>query len=165
MAQLRNTLLLSLNDSPAVTHEFPCPDILPSSPDHCSHYHGVGNSPDLIPEPYKPIRKPFKTYEPGYAYSNVEYLPQLPDDKGRGYLFGAIGAFRRKSLLLNRTDPAYVSSCTTWQFQPTLKRESKIPVQVGDKCTFLVFICFKVIPATSRDVTIKRKESNKWELT
>jgi len=34
--------------------------------------------------------KPFKEYAPGFVHADVKYLPQLPDQDQRTYLFAAI---------------------------------------------------------------------------
>jgi transposase InsO family protein len=39
----------------------------------------------------KPVaRKTFKDYEPGYLHIDIKYLPQMPDETSRRYLFVAI---------------------------------------------------------------------------
>jgi transposase InsO family protein len=52
--------------------------------------HGVGNLNALRPkEPTEP-HKAFKSYEPGFIHIDVKYLPQMPDETSRRYLFVAI---------------------------------------------------------------------------
>jgi len=34
--------------------------------------------------------KPFKAYDPGFVHVDVKYLPQMPDEDHRQYLFAAI---------------------------------------------------------------------------
>lgn len=38
----------------------------------------------------QPSHKPFKAYEPGYLHVDVKYLPQMPDEDQKRYLFVAI---------------------------------------------------------------------------
>jgi transposase InsO family protein len=38
----------------------------------------------------KPAHKAFKIYEPGFVHVDVKYLPQMPDETSRRYLFVAI---------------------------------------------------------------------------
>lgn len=87
---LRRTLLLPLDDLLAVTREFLCPDVSRSGLDRCLRRHGAGNLRNLMPKPDKPVHKPFKAYEPGYIHIDIKYLPQMPDEKSRRYLFVAI---------------------------------------------------------------------------
>jgi hypothetical protein len=46
----------------------------------------------LLPkeEDERPAPKPFKDYEPGFIHVDVKYLPQMPDETERQYLFAAI---------------------------------------------------------------------------
>ena len=49
--ELRNTLLLPLDDLLAVTREFLNPDVSRSGLDRCLRRHGVSNLQALIPQP------------------------------------------------------------------------------------------------------------------
>jgi len=42
----------------------------------------------------KPPYKPFKDYEPGYVHVVVKYLPKMPDEDQKRYLFVAIDRHR-----------------------------------------------------------------------
>ena len=88
---VRKTLLLSLDDLLAVTREFINPAVSRSGLDRCLRRHGVSRLKDLMPdtEP-KPSPKKFKSYEVGYVHVDVKYLPQMPDESQRKYLFVAI---------------------------------------------------------------------------
>jgi hypothetical protein len=46
----------------------------------------------LIPkhETARKAPKTFKDYEPGFLHIDVKYLPQMPDENQRRYLFAAI---------------------------------------------------------------------------
>jgi len=41
--------------------------------------------------------KPFKAYDPGFVHVDVKYLPQMPDEDHRQYLFAAIDRATRTS--------------------------------------------------------------------
>ena len=90
VVQLRKTLLLPLDDLLAVTREFLCPDVSRSGLDRCLRRHGVGNLRALLPEQPQEPAKGFKPYEPGYVHVDIKYLPQMPDESQRRYLFVAI---------------------------------------------------------------------------
>jgi len=89
---LRETLLLSLDDLLAVTHEFIHPEVSRSGLDRCLRRHGVSNLKALLSKEKgtKTLVKSFKEYAPGFVRIDVKYLPQMPDHDQRGYLFVAI---------------------------------------------------------------------------
>ena len=90
VVELRKMLLLPLDDLLAVTREFLCPQATRSGLDRCLRRHGVGNLNDLKPkEPAQP-HKAFKSYAPGFIHIDVKYLPQMPNETSRRYLFVAI---------------------------------------------------------------------------
>jgi len=89
--ELRKTLKLGLDDLLVVVREFLNPSVSRSGLDRCLRRHGVGNLRDLAPASTSPqTHKPFKHYEPGYVHVDVKYLPQMPDEAERRYLFVAI---------------------------------------------------------------------------
>ena len=94
--ELRRLTLLPLDDLVAVVREFINPDVSRSGLDRCLRRHGVGNLRDLqaqaladAGEVQAPI-KTFKDYEPGFLHLDIKYLPQMPDESQRRYLFVAI---------------------------------------------------------------------------
>jgi hypothetical protein len=90
VVQLRKTLLLPLDDLLAVTREFFCVQATRSGLDRCLRRHGVKNLNALKTlEPTQP-RKAFKSYEPGFIHIDAKYMPQMPDEISRCYLFVAI---------------------------------------------------------------------------
>lgn len=90
VVQLRKTLLLPIDDLLADTREFICDKATRSGLDRCLRRHGVGNLNALKPkEPAEP-HKAFKSYVPGFVHIDVKYLPQMPDETSRRYLFVAI---------------------------------------------------------------------------
>ena len=89
---LRQSLLLPLDDLLAVTREFLNAGVSRSGLDRCLRRHGVSDLKALLPrdESGKPAYQPFKDYAPGFVHVDVKYLPQLPDEDQRRYLFAAI---------------------------------------------------------------------------
>jgi transposase InsO family protein len=88
--ELRKTLRLSLDDLLVVVREFLNPAVSRSGLDRCLRRHGIGNLSDLEPVVPTPAPKTFKSYEPGFIHMDVKYLPQMPDETSRRYLFVAI---------------------------------------------------------------------------
>ena len=93
VVELRRTLLLPLDDLLALTHEFISAEASRSGLNRCLVRHGVGNLRSLTaagvgqePAP----KKTFKDYEPGFVHVDIKYLPQMPDESTRRYLFVAI---------------------------------------------------------------------------
>ena len=90
MVELRKMLMLPLDGLLAVVREFINPDVSRSGLDRCLRRHGVGSLKALPPATEKPTHKPFRVYEPDFLHVDVKYLPQMPDEEGRRYLFVAI---------------------------------------------------------------------------
>src|SRR5471032_887280 len=44
-------------------------------------------------------QKTFKDYEPGFVHVNIKYLPQMPDETSRRYLFVAVDRATRRVFL------------------------------------------------------------------
>ena len=92
--ELRRLLLLPLDDLLVVVREFLNPDVSRSGLDRCLRRHGVSRLRDLRPqeEPLEVSRqsKGFKPYVPGFLHIDYKYLPQMPDETSRRYLFVAI---------------------------------------------------------------------------
>jgi transposase InsO family protein len=110
--ELRRTLLLPLDDLLAVIHEFINPDASRSGLDRCLRRHGVSDLKRLQPQiqgPAKPV-KTFKDYEPGFVHIDIKYLPQMPDETQRRYLFVAIDRATRWVFLRTYRDQSDSSS-------------------------------------------------------
>jgi len=92
VVELRKTTLLPLDDLLAVVHEFINPAVSRSGLDRCLRRHGVAKLAALRPkeEPPQAPAKGFKAYTPGFVHVDVKYLPQMPDEEQRTYLFVAI---------------------------------------------------------------------------
>jgi hypothetical protein len=113
VVELRITLLLPLDDLLAVIRQFINPRVSRSGLDRCLRRHGVANLKALIPKeesaPGVKI-KTFKKYEPGFVHVDVKYLPQMPDEKQRKYLFVAIDRASRWVYIEIRTDKSAASA-------------------------------------------------------
>lgn len=107
VVELRKLLLLSLDDLLVITREFINSAVSRSALDRCPRRHGVGRLKDLIPETEPaPSPKSFKAYEPGYVHVDIKYLPQMPDETQRRYLFVGIDRATRwvyMEVLSNKT--------------------------------------------------------------
>ena len=92
VVELRTTLKLPLDDLLAVTHEFINDKVSRAGLDRCLRRHGVGRLSDLQAQSGQaaPAPKGFKSYLPGFVHVDVKYLPRMPDEPRRRYLFVAI---------------------------------------------------------------------------
>lgn len=90
--ELRRTLL-PLDDLLVVTREFIHAGASRAALDRLLRRHGVSRLADLQTQAGEvPTRasKTFKSYEPGFVHIDIKYLPQMPDEAQRRYLFVAI---------------------------------------------------------------------------
>ena len=92
---VRELLLLPLDDLLVVAREFLNPNLSRSALDRCLRRHGVSNLKAMLREQEgdaadKKPYKSFKDYEPGFVHIDIKYLPQMADERSRGYLFVAI---------------------------------------------------------------------------
>ena len=92
VVELRRMVLLSLDDLLAITREFINAAVSRSGLDRCLRRYGVSDLRSLLPkiESATPPLKTFKDYEPGFVHIDIKYLPQMPDEAHRRYLFVAI---------------------------------------------------------------------------
>jgi hypothetical protein len=90
--ELRRTLLLPTDDLLAVTREFINPAVSRAGLGRCLRRHGVSDLRDLVVQDSAApaAKKTFKDYEPGFLHIDIKYLPQMPDETARRYLFVAI---------------------------------------------------------------------------
>ena len=110
---LRTTLLLATDDLLSVTRQFINPAVSRAGLGRCLRRHGVSNLRDLIAvedagEPA--AKKTFKDYEPGFLHIDIKYLPQMPDETSRRYLFVAIDRATRWVYLEIYADQTEASS-------------------------------------------------------
>lgn len=114
--ELRRSTLLPLDDLGAVVREFINPDVSRSGLDRCLRCHGVANLRQLQAQALAdagegpPAVKTFKDYEPGFVHMTIKYLPQMPDESCRRYLFVAIDRATRCVFMRIYGDQSEVSS-------------------------------------------------------
>ena len=109
--ELRRTLELSLDDLLAVVHEFLNANASRSGLDRCLRRHGVSRLDALRPAAERTPVKTFKDYEPGFVHVDIKYLPQMPDEVRRRYLFVAIDRATRWVYMEIRGDKTQRSAC------------------------------------------------------
>lgn len=92
VVELRRTLLLPTDDLLAVTREFINPAVSRAGVGRYLRRHGVSDLRDLVEQEgtVPATKKTFKDYEPGFVHIDIKYLPQMPDETARRYLFVAI---------------------------------------------------------------------------
>jgi DNA-binding transcriptional regulator YiaG len=100
VVELRKKLLLPLDDLLVVVREFINRHTSRSGLERCLQRHGVGQLRELqrlASGEAEPVVKTFKSYEPGFLHLDIKYLPQMPDESARRYLFVAIDRLRAGS--------------------------------------------------------------------
>lgn len=92
IVEIRTTFLLPFDSLLAVIQEFLLPECKKGALERLLKRNKVNNIKDLIPqiEGEKVPAKTFKNYAPGFIHIDVKYLPKMPDEDGRKYLFVAI---------------------------------------------------------------------------
>ena len=137
--ELRRTLLLPLDDLLVVTREFINAAVSRSGLDRCLRRHGVSQLRDLLvlPEGDQPAAKTFKDYEPGFVHVDIKYLPQMPDETQRRYLFVAIDRATRWVFVHIYSDQGEASSCDfLWRlYQAAPMKISKLLTDNGSQFT------------------------------
>lgn len=90
---LRQSLYLPLDDLLYVTRQYINADVSRAGLARLLKREGMSRLADVIPraegETISP-KKTFKDYEPGFIHIDIKYLPQMPDETQRRYLFVAI---------------------------------------------------------------------------
>jgi transposase InsO family protein len=112
--ELRRTLLLPLDDLLVVTREFIHAGASRAALDRLLRRHGISRLGNLQAEAGEaPVRanKTFKSYEPGFVHIDIKYLPQMPDETQRRYLFVAIDRATRWVFVRIYADQSEASSC------------------------------------------------------
>jgi Integrase core domain len=113
VVELRKTLMLPLDDLLVVTREFINKLASRSGIDRCLRRHGVANLRQLQSDERggdAPVVKTFKSYVPGFVHVDIKYLPQMPDETSRRYLFVAIDRATRWVHLAIYNDQTEASS-------------------------------------------------------
>lgn len=114
--ELRCLILLPLDDLLVVVREFINPDVSRSGLDRCLRRHGAANLRELQAQAgadagQAPTRiKTFKDYEPGFLHMDIKYLPQMPEETTRRYLFVAIDRATRWVFMHIYADQSEASS-------------------------------------------------------
>ena len=90
---LRQSLYLPLDDLLFITKQYINPAVSRAGIARLLKREGMSRLTDLIAtaegEKITP-KKTFKDYEPGFIHIDIKYLPQMPDETSRRYLFVAI---------------------------------------------------------------------------
>lgn len=90
---LRQTLYLPLDDLLYITRQYINPEVSRSGIARLLKREGMARLEDVIPKAEGETisaKKTFKDYEPGFVHVDIKYLPQMPDETSRRYLFVAI---------------------------------------------------------------------------
>lgn len=95
VVELRRLLLLPLDDLLVVMREFIHAEASRSALDRCLRRHGVNNLRELQAEacgeaPPQSAPRRVKDYAPGFVHVDIKYLPQMPDETARRYLYVGI---------------------------------------------------------------------------
>ena len=110
---LRQSLYLPLDDLLYITKQYINENVSRSGLARCLKRHGVSRLEDIIPKAEgeaAPTKKTFKHYEPGFIHIDIKYLPQMPDESSRSYLFVAIDRATRWVFLRTYRDMTEKSS-------------------------------------------------------
>ena len=128
VVELRRMVLLPLHDLLAITREFINAAVSRSGLDRCLCRHGVSDLKSLLPqvEGETPPLKTFKDYQPGFVHIDITYLPQMPDETQRRYLFVAIDRATRWVYLRIYGNQTEVSST---DFLRRLKKVAPMKIQ------------------------------------
>ena len=90
---LRQPLDLPLDDLLYITRQYINPDVSRSGISRLLKREGMARLEDVIPKAEGETisaKKTFKDYAPGFVHVDIKYLPQMPDETSRRYLFVAI---------------------------------------------------------------------------
>ena len=95
VATLRQTLFLPLDDLLVITKEFINEKATRSGLHRTLVRYGLSNLNQMRKEleeasGEKKPQKSFKDYDPGFIHIDIKYLPKMPDEERRSYLFVAI---------------------------------------------------------------------------
>jgi transposase InsO family protein len=139
--ELRKMLLLPLDDLLVITREFINAKASRAGLDRCLRRHGISDLNKLrqqqSQEPGQSKAKSFKDYEPGFVHIDIKYLPQMPDESQRCYLFVAIDRATRWVFVKIYADQSEVSSCDfLWRlYKAAPMKISKVLTDNGSQFT------------------------------
>jgi transposase InsO family protein len=125
---LRQTLYLPLDDLLYITRQYINPEVSRSGIARLLKREGMARLEDVIPKAEGEIisaKKTFKDYEPGFLHIDIKYLPQMPDETSRRYLFVAIDRATRWVFLHIYGD---MTDCSSVDFLRRLKLASPIKI-------------------------------------
>jgi transposase InsO family protein len=125
--EIRRVCLLPLDDLLSITRRFINANASRSGVSRLLRREGMSKLADLQPKEAsqdKP-KKTFKDYVPGFVHIDIKYLPQMPDETSRRYLFVAIDRASRWVFIRIYKDQSEASSTDF------LRR-------VGQACTFKI---------------------------
>jgi transposase InsO family protein len=110
--EIRRLCLLPLDDLVCVTREFINAKASRSGISRLLRREGLSKLTDLLPqqEGEDAPKKTFKDYEPGFLHIDIKYLPKMPDESSRRYLFVAIDRATRWVFLRTYRDQTERSS-------------------------------------------------------
>jgi transposase-like protein len=139
VVELRRMLLLPLDDLLVVTREFINAAVSHLGLDRCMRRHVVSQlrALQVLPEGEQPRAKTFKDCEAGFIHVDMKYLPQMPDEGQRRYLFVAINRATRWVFVHIYADQSKVSSCDFLSrlYQAAPMKISKILTDNGSQFT------------------------------
>ncbi|MBR7634505.1 IS481 family transposase [Janthinobacterium lividum] len=95
---LRQSLYLPLDDLLYITRQYINPGVSRSGIARLLKREGMARLEDVIPKAEGETisaKKTFKDYKPGFVHVDIKYLPQMPDETSRRYLFVAIDCATR----------------------------------------------------------------------
>jgi transposase InsO family protein len=90
---LRQSLYLPLDDLIFITRQYINPDVSRSGIARLLKREDMSRLEDVIPKTERETivpKKTFKDYELGFLHIDIKYLPQMPDETSRRYLFVTI---------------------------------------------------------------------------
>lgn len=112
VVEIRRLCLLPLDDLVSITRRFIHAGASRSGISRLLRREGVAKLQDLQPKEdgEDTPKKTFKDYVPGFVHIDIKYLPQMPDEERRSYLFVAIDRATRWVYLRVYRDQTEASS-------------------------------------------------------
>ena len=112
VVEIRRLCLLPLDDLVSITRRFIHAGASRSGISRLLRREGVAKLQDLPPneDGEDTPKKTFKDYVPGFVHIDIKYLPQMPDEDSRSYLFVAIDRATRWVYLRVYRDQTEASS-------------------------------------------------------
>jgi transposase InsO family protein len=110
--EMRRLCLLPLDDLLCITQRFINPAASRSGVSRLLRREGMAKLAELMPKEERQDKpgKTFKDYVPGFVHVDIKYLPQMPDEASRRYLFVAIDRATRWVFMRTYKDQTEASS-------------------------------------------------------